>query len=97
MSSSDKAPSGDVREIIVQAAFDEFAVTGIDRFNFDRVSARAGVDVGVIETLWDDRRVLLMEAVLSSSENAEVLFTASPIGAAYVEQAVEIFLRGICR
>jgi Tetracyclin repressor-like, C-terminal domain len=189
VSSSDEASSGDVREIILQAAFDELVVTGIDRFTFDRVSVRAGVDVGVIETLWHDRRVLLMEAVLSSSEsiisipdtgtlrgdlalsvesavaiastpegrrqlrsmlpldrdfdptcvqkdfwdnrfaawavtfrraaergelrddvdpltatlmlagaiNAEVLFTDNPIGAAYVEQVLEIFLRGICR
>ncbi len=187
--SSDETSSSDVRRIILQAAFDELVVTGIDRFSFDRVAARAGVDAGVIETLWHDRRVLLMDAVLSSSEstipipdtgtlrgdlalsvesavaiastpegrrqfrsmlpldrdfdptcvqkdfwdnrfaawavtfrraaergelrdgidpltatlmlagaiNADVLFTDSPIGAAYVEQALDIFLRGISR
>jgi hypothetical protein len=36
-----------VRAIIMQAAFDELVVSGIDRFSFKRVSARAGVDVGV--------------------------------------------------
>jgi AcrR family transcriptional regulator len=178
-----------VRRIILQAAFDELVATGIDRFSIDRVATRAGIDAGVIKTLWHDRRVLLMDAVLSSSEstipipdtgtlrgdlalsvesavaiastpdgrrgframlpvdrdfdptcvqkdfwdnrfaawavtfrraaergelrddidpltatlmlagaiNAEVLFTDSPIGAAYVEQVLEIFLRGICR
>jgi AcrR family transcriptional regulator len=187
--SSDETSSGRVRRIILRAAFDELVATGIDRFSFDRVAARAGIDASVIKTLWHDRRVLLMDAVLSSSEstipipdtgtlrgdlaisvesavaiastpegrrqfrsmlpvdrdfdptcvqkdfwdnrfaawavtfrraaergelrddidpltatlmlagaiNAEVLFTDSPIGAAYVEQAVEIFLRGICR
>lgn len=66
-----------MRGIILQAAFDELVLTGIDRFNFDRVSARA--------------------ACWPAPINADVLFTDSPIGAAYVEQALEIFLRGITR
>jgi hypothetical protein len=69
VSSSGNPSTSGVRGIILQAAFDELVVSGIDRFSFERVSARAGVDVGVIETIWHDRRVLLMDAVLSSSES----------------------------
>jgi len=46
VSRTDNASSGDVRGIVLQAAFDELVVTGIDRFSFDRVSARAGVISG---------------------------------------------------
>jgi hypothetical protein len=35
--------------------------------------------------------------MLAGALHVDVLFTDSPIGAAYVEQALEIFLRGITR
>ena len=35
--------------------------------------------------------------MLAGAINVDVLFTDSPIVAAYVEQALEIFLRGITR
>ena len=58
-----------IREIVLQAAFDELVDRGIDRFHVDRVAKRAGVGADVILTLWVDRRILLMDAVLSSSES----------------------------
>jgi len=41
----------------------------IDGFAIDRVAARAGVEAELIKSIWQDRRVLLMDAVLSSSES----------------------------
>jgi len=35
--------------------------------------------------------------MLAGAINVDVLFTDSPIGTAYVEQALDIFLRGISR
>ncbi len=52
---------------MLRAAFDELVDRGIDRFHVDRVAKRAGVERDVILTMWVDRRILLMDAVLSSS------------------------------
>lgn len=54
---------------MLQAAFDELVDRGIDRFQVDRVAKRAGIERDVILTMWIDRRILLMDAVLSSSES----------------------------
>ena len=58
-----------IREVVLKAAFDELVDRGIDRFTVDRVAKRAGVEPDVIIAIWGDRRILLMDAVLSSSES----------------------------
>lgn len=54
--------------LIRAAAMAELAASGVDDFALDRVSKRAGVDVGVILAHWHDRRVLLMEAMLLTGQ-----------------------------
>jgi hypothetical protein len=61
--------SDKVRAKVLHAAFEELVDRGIDRFSVDRVAQRADVDLDVIMTMWHDRRILLMDAVLSSSES----------------------------
>ena len=57
-----------VRSRIVDAAAAELVDRGIDDFSIARVANRSGVDPTVIRTLWADRRVLLMDAMLSTAE-----------------------------
>ena len=47
--------------------------------------------------LRDDIDPLTATLMLAGALHVDVLFTDSPISAAYVEQALEIFLRGISR
>lgn len=61
--------AADIREVVLKAAFDELVDRGIDRFTVDRVAKRAGVEPETIITIWGDRRILLMDAVLSGSES----------------------------
>ena len=65
----DDADAEAIREVVLKAAFDELVDRGIDRFTVDRVAKRAGVEPDVIIAIWGDRRILLMDAVLSSSES----------------------------
>ena len=65
----DDAEAEAIRGIVLKAAFDELVDRGIDRFTVDRVAKRAGVEPDVIIAIWGDRRILLMDAVLSSSES----------------------------
>lgn len=62
---ADNVASQQVRRTIVDAALAELAATGVDRFSIDRVAARVGVSPSVITDTWHDRRILLMDAVLS--------------------------------
>ncbi|MFN8032080.1 MAG: TetR/AcrR family transcriptional regulator [Mycobacterium sp.] len=55
------------RQAILDAALAEVVARGIDDFTAEHVAARAGVDVGTIARIWGDRRVLLLEAQLTSS------------------------------
>jgi PAS domain S-box-containing protein len=50
---------------IFDAARAELLATGIDRFSIGGVARRAGVDPHVIEAQWHDRRVLLMDLMLT--------------------------------
>ena len=52
-----------------RAAFRELVDRGIDRFTVDGVAARADVDHETITAIWHDRRVLLMDALSSSSQS----------------------------
>ena len=61
--------AGEVRQRILRAAFREVVDRGIDKFTVDRVAARADVDHDTITAIWHDRRVLLMDALLSSSQS----------------------------
>ena len=65
----DDADAEAIRGVVLKAAFDELVDRGIDRFTVDRVAKRAGVEPDVIIAMWGDRRILLMDAVLSSSES----------------------------
>ena len=65
----DDADAEAIRGVVLKAAFDELVDRGIDRFTVDRVAKRAGVEPDVIIAIWGDRRILLMDAVLSSSES----------------------------
>ena len=65
-----------------------------NRFAAWAVTFRRAAERGELR---DDVDPLTATLTLAAAINAEVLFTDSPISAAYVEQAVEIFLRGICR
>ncbi|HNA51546.1 MAG TPA: TetR family transcriptional regulator, partial [Mycobacterium sp.] len=69
MTKPDDADAEAIREVVLKAAFDELVDRGIDRFTVDRVAKRAGVEPDVIIAMWGDRRILLMDAVLSSSES----------------------------
>ncbi|MCB0945967.1 MAG: TetR/AcrR family transcriptional regulator C-terminal ligand-binding domain-containing protein [Mycobacterium sp.] len=69
MAKPDDADAEAIREVVLKAAFDELVDRGIDRFTVDRVAKRAGVEPDVIIAIWGDRRILLMDAVLSSSES----------------------------
>jgi len=62
------ATAAEVRSRIVAAAAAEVVLRGFDDFSIDRVATRSGVDPAVIRTLWADRRVLLMDAMLSTAE-----------------------------
>ena len=55
------------RQAILDAALAEVVARGIDEFTVERVAARAGVDPCEITAHWGDRRVLLLDAQLSSS------------------------------
>jgi len=50
VSRTDNASSGDVRGIVLQAAFDELVVTGIDRFSFDRVCVQNAANCATAST-----------------------------------------------
>ena len=54
-----------LRQSILNAAIAEFLARGIDAFTVERVAVRAGVDQSVVNELWHDRRVLLMDAQLT--------------------------------
>ena len=69
MAKPDDHEAAQIRGIVLQAAFDELVDRGIDRFTVERVAKRAGVEPAVISSIWVDRRILLMDAVLSSSES----------------------------
>ncbi|HRD10904.1 MAG TPA: TetR/AcrR family transcriptional regulator C-terminal ligand-binding domain-containing protein [Mycobacterium sp.] len=69
MTKPDDADAEAIRGVVLKAAFDELVDRGIDRFTVDRVAKRAGVEPDVIIAIWGDRRILLMDAVLSSSES----------------------------
>ena len=69
MTRPDDPGTEEIRQVVLQAAFDELVDRGIDRFHVDRVARRAGIERDVILTMWVDRRILLMDAVLSSSES----------------------------
>ena len=62
---TENAVSAQQRRKFVDAALTELALVGVDRFSIDRVARRVGVDPEVITAIWHDRRVLLMDAVLS--------------------------------
>ncbi len=62
---TENAVSARQRRKFLDAALAELALVGIDRFSIERVATRVGVDPQVIIAIWHDRRVLLMDAVLS--------------------------------
>ncbi|WP_328354064.1 TetR/AcrR family transcriptional regulator [Mycobacterium sp. NBC_00419] len=55
------------QQAILAAALAEVISAGIDAFSLERVAKRAGVDKSAITRIWGDRRVLLLDAQLSSS------------------------------
>lgn len=55
------------KQAILDAALAEVISSGIDAFSLERVARRAGVETTVITRNWGDRRVLLLDAQLSSS------------------------------
>lgn len=55
----------DIRNRIFEAVRAELVDSGIDRFGIDAVASRAGVDAALIRRHWHDRRVLLIETLLS--------------------------------
>ncbi|MCB0940625.1 MAG: hypothetical protein KDB72_10365 [Mycobacterium sp.] len=69
MTKPDDAAAENIRQMVLQTAFDELVDRGIDRFTVDRVRKRADVEPDLIITMWGGRRILLMDAVLSSSES----------------------------
>lgn len=64
---TNEAVSAQQRRQFVDAALAELALVGVDRFSIDRVARRAGVDPEVLTAIWHDRRILLMDAVLSNA------------------------------
>ncbi len=70
MTNSGDTNSDRVRAKVLRAAFEELLDRGIDRFSVAGVAKRADVDLDVITTMWHDRRILLMDALLSSSESS---------------------------
>jgi len=58
------------------------------------VTFRRAAERGELRDGIDPRTATLM---LAGAINVDVLFTDRPISAAYVEQALDIFLRGISR
>ena len=88
----DDADAEAIRGVVLKAAFDELVDRGIDRFTVDRVAKRAGVEPDVIIAIWGDRRILLMDAVLSNAqEHVPVPDTGSLRGdlTAYVRAQIE--------
>lgn len=84
--------SAQQRRSFVDAALAELALVGVDRFSIDRVARRAGVEPEVITAIWHDRRVLLMDAVLSRArEHVPVPDTGSLRGdlTEYVRAQIE--------
>ena len=55
------------RQAILDAALAEVVARGIDNFSVAAVARRAGVEVGLINEIWGDGRVLLMDAQLASA------------------------------
>ena len=89
---TENAVSAQKRRKFVDAALTELALVGVDRFSIDRVARRVGVDPEVITAIWHDRRVLLMDAVLSNAqEHVPVPDTGSLRGdlTAYVRAQIE--------
>lgn len=62
----DNAPPVDTQAVL-DAALAELIARGIDAFTVERVAKRVGLDPAVITRIWGDRRVLLLDAQLSSS------------------------------
>lgn len=54
-----------VKDRIFEAAVAELVEIGLDDFSAERVGRRAGVDPAVIAEHWPDRRVLLMDTMIS--------------------------------
>lgn len=65
---TENAVSAQQRRTFVDAALAELGLVGVDRFSIERVARRVGVDPEVITAIWHDRRVLLMDAVLSNAQ-----------------------------
>ena len=55
------------RQAILDAALAEVVARGIDNFSVAAVARRAGVEVGLINEIWGDGRVLLLDAQLASA------------------------------
>lgn len=60
--------SASIRERVFDAVLEEVTSFGIDKFSPDRVVRRAGVDPNAIRNEWRDSRLLLMEALVSRSD-----------------------------
>lgn len=70
--------SGPLRDRVFEAAMAEVVESGTDDFSIERVARRAGVDLEVVLARWRDRRVLLMDAMLSrAGEDVPVPDTGS--------------------
>ena len=60
--------SESLRRRVLDAATDELAFRGIDRFTVEGVAARAGIEPEAVRDVWHDRRLLLMQASLDGAE-----------------------------
>lgn len=58
----------EMRSLVIEAAAAELASRGIDDFSVGAVATRSGVDPAAIHAEWRDRRVLLMDAMLTTAE-----------------------------
>lgn len=60
--------SAELKDSIFDAVIAEFVASGTDNFSTEAVARRAGVDPHVIDAQWRDRRVLLMDAMLTRAD-----------------------------
>lgn len=60
--------AGPLRERVFDAVLEELTVFGIDKFSADRVIRRSGVPPEAIRNQWRDDRVLLMDALITRSD-----------------------------
>ena len=84
-----RLPASERRELVLEAAIDEFAEHGYHGTSTPRIARRAGIAQSYIYRLFSDKRALFLACQDSSSENIAATFRRAAVGANGFKEAFE--------